>query len=236
MNPKHIGLLALLLLVVGVGAVTWMGGHLHRPLQLAEPDTLEVAPGDGLSRILLNIEQRGLLGDADEARVRKFSARLYDLFTGVAQRIHVGEYRIAPGDSLMVLMEKLEAGAVLQRAFTLVEGWNFRELRQALAGVQGLEHRTADFTDSAIMKKLGAEGVHPEGQFAPDTYFFTRGDSDMALLARAHERQQAILADAWKDRADNLPYENAYQALVMASIVEKETGAGRSYQQLQDAN
>ncbi|MGB1221794.1 MAG: endolytic transglycosylase MltG, partial [Alcanivoracaceae bacterium] len=186
---------------------------------------VDVPRGASLSGVLVRLEQDGRLGAPREAALRRASVRLYDLFSGVSQQMHVGEYRLAPGDTLMTLLEKLENGAVLQRAFTLVEGWNFRELRAALAQVQGLAHSTSELNDAAIMKRVGSPGVHPEGQFAPDTYFFTRGDEDLALLKRAHERQKALLESAWENRAPGLPYDSPYQALVMASIVEKETGA-----------
>ena len=224
MNPKHIGLLALLLLVVSVGTVTWLGGHLHRPLILSEARTLEVATGEGLSRILIKIEDQGLLGEPSEARVRRFSARLYDLFTGVAQRIHVGEYRLEPEDSLLTLMTRLERGEVIQRSFTLVEGWNIHELRGALAELPGLRHDTLEWDNARLMAALGQPGMHPEGWFAPDTYFYVKGDSDLLLLERAFTRQQALLEQAWQGRDPDLPLDSAYEALILASIVEKETG------------
>ena len=223
-NPTHIGLLALLLLVVSVGAVTWMGGHLHRPLLLSEPRTLEVAPGEGLSRVLLEIQNQGLLGDPAEARVRRLSARLYDLFTGVSQRIHVGEYRLEPEDSLLTLLSRLERGDVIQRTFTLVEGWNIRELRRALAEVPGLRHDTLDWDNERLMAELGEPDMHPEGWFAPDTYFYVKGDSDLLVLSRALARQQALLEQIWSQRDPDLPLDSAYDALILASIVEKETG------------
>ena len=223
-SVKRLVLLVLLMLVMIVGAGAWLSGYLHKPLVLSEATVVEVPRGTSLAALLGNMERRALLGEGREPTLRRASVRLYDLFSGVSQQIHVGEYRLAPGDTLMTVLEKLETGAVLQRAFTLVEGWNFRELRAALASLQGLEHRTAELKDSAIMKRLGAPDTHPEGQFAPDTYFFTRGDSDLALLERAFARQQDILQDAWQERAEGLPYDTPYEALIMASIVEKETG------------
>lgn len=224
MNPKHIGLFSLLLLVLGVGVVTWLGGHLHRPLMVSEPRTFEVESGQGLSRILLELQREGALGEDGEARIRHFSARLYDLFTGVSQRIHVGEYRLAPDDTLLALLNRLERGEVVQRTFTLVEGWNIRELRQALAETPGLQPLTLEWDDNRLMAELGKPAMHPEGWFAPDTYFYVRGDTDLALLERALARQQQLLEQIWLQRQEALPLNSAYEALILASIIEKETG------------
>ena len=221
---KRLALLALLALVATAAGGAWLAGYLHRPLVIDDAMLLDVPRGTTLSGLLGRMERDGMLGEPRQAALGKASVRLYDLFSGVSQQIHVGEYRMLPGDTLMTVLEKLETGAVLQRTFTLVEGWNFRELRAAMADLQGLEQTIVDLNDAAIMKRLGAPGVHPEGQFAPDTYFFTRGDTDLALLARAFERQKALLERAWANRAEGLPYETPYEALIMASIVEKETG------------
>lgn len=224
MNPKHFGVLVLVALLAGVGSLTWLGGHLHRPLVLSQDRHLEVEPGDGLSVILADMAGEGLLGSADEARWRRLSARFYDLFTGVSQRIHVGEYQLGPGDTLLTVLARLEQGEVIQRTFTLVEGWNIRELRAALAELPGLAHETRDWDDGRLMQALGQPDWHPEGWFAPDTYFYVKGDADLTVLRRAFERQQALLEDVWEQRQPGLPLDSAYEALILASIVEKETG------------
>lgn len=141
---KRLALLALLALVTAAATGAWLSGYLHRPLVIEDGTLVDVPRGSSLSGLLARMQRDGMLGEPREATLRKASVRLYDLFSGVSQQIHVGEYRLGKGDTLMTLLEKLENGAVLQRAFTLVEGWNFRELRAALAQVQGLEHSTAD--------------------------------------------------------------------------------------------
>lgn len=216
--------LLLLLLLVGIPlAGFWVSGYLHRPLPLEEPVLVEVAPGSSFNGLLAGMRADGLLGEPPEARLRRWSARLYSAFTGVDARLHVGEYQLNPGDSLLTLLEKIDRGDVLQRSVTLVEGWNFREWRARLAGLEGIEHTLVDLDGAAVMARLGRPGAHPEGWFAPETYFYTRGTRDVDLLRRALERQQRILDQAWAARDEDLPYDTPYEALIMASIVEKET-------------
>lgn len=220
---RMFGLLLLLLLVGIPLAGFWVSGYLHRPLPLDGPTLVEVPPGSSFSRLLLDMRDEGLLGDRAEARLRRWSARLYSAFTGIEARLHVGEYRLNPGDSLLTLLQKIDRGDVLQRSVTLVEGWNFREWRARLASLEGIEHTLADLSGGEVMARLGMPGAHPEGWFAPETYFYTRGTRDLDLLRRALERQKRILNEAWAARDENLPYDTPYEALIMASIVEKET-------------
>ena len=221
---RMFGLLLLLLLVGIPLAGFWVSGYLHRPLPLEEPVLVEVAPGSSFNGLLAGMRADGLLGEPPEARLRRWSARLYSAFTGVDARLHVGEYQLNPGDSLLTLLEKIDRGDVLQRSVTLVEGWNFREWRARLAGLEGIEHTLVDLDGAAVMARLGRPGAHPEGWFAPETYFYTRGTADLTILARALARQENILDEAWQQRAKDLPYDTPYEALIMASIVERETG------------
>lgn len=165
-----------------------------------------------------------VFGDGYPAEFRRLGARLYSSLTDMDGRMHVGEYRLQPGDSLLSLLEKMDRGEVIQRSLTLVEGWNFRELRVRLAAQDTLTHTLDSLTDDQIMEKLGRPGQHPEGWFAPETYFYTRGTSDLTLLRRALERQEALLEEAWSQRDDDLPIDSPYEALILASIIEKETG------------
>lgn len=224
MRAKHIGILVLLLVVTGIAALFWLAGHVHRPLELGEQERLIVIErGTSLHGLLRQLDREGVLGDAQESRRRRLGARLYDLATDVSRRIRVGEYVLRPGDTLVDVLVRVEHGDVLQRPFTLIEGWNMRELRAALANAPGLRQTLQDIDDRALMAALGAPGIAPEGWFAPDTWYYTSQESDFDLLRRAYQRQQAVLEQAWEERADNLPYNSAYEALIMASIVEKET-------------
>lgn len=214
----------MLVAFTAIGALFWLAGHVHRPLQLEQEQVVNIAPGSSLNGVLGQLARDGLLGEPAEARRRRLGARLYDLFTDVSQRIRVGEYLLKPGDTLLQLLLRIENGDVLQRSFAMIEGWNMRELRAALATAPGLRQTLEGMDDQALMAALGLPGDSPEGWFAPDTWYYTSQDTDLDLLRRAHERQRALLDEAWRNRAANLPYSDAYDVLIMASIIEKETG------------
>lgn len=223
-RARHLGMFFLLAVMVGIGMLFWLLGHVHRPLKLDAPYVLEVSVGSGLGNVLARLRQDGLLGNRHQALRRHLGVRLYDLGTGVSQRLHTGEYLIQPDDTLLHLLSKLERGEVLQRSITIVEGWNLRELRRALGEAVGLRQTLAETADDQLMVALGRAPGSAEGWFAPDTWFYTRGETDAQLLSRALLRQEALLRQAWASRQDDLPYEDPYQALIMASIIEKETG------------
>ena len=122
------------------------------------------------------------------------------------------------------LLNKWSSGDVVQHRVTLVEGWNFRQVRAALAQHAVLQHTLGEVSDSELMRQLDQANVHPEGQFFPDTYNFVRGQSDFDILRQANQRLQKVLAEEWAQRAEDLPYRSPYEALIMASIIEKETG------------
>ena len=223
---RKIRLLGLLVLFIVIGipvAGFWVSSYLHKPLPLEDQAVVDVPRGASFSGLLSGMRRDGLLGDPGEARLRRWGARLYSAFTGLDARLYVGEYQLVPGDSLLTLLEKIDRGEVMQRSVTLVEGWTFREWRALLEGLDGLAHETKGLEEGEIMARLGLPEQHPEGWFAPETYFYTRGTSDLDLLRRALERQQRILDDAWLSRDEDLPYDEPYQALIMASIIEKET-------------
>lgn len=214
---------AALALALAILGLAWTGHLLQRPLLLDKPYVLQVPKGSSFNGVLFQLQEDGLLGEAGESRQRRLAARLFALVSPVDERMHVGEYRLTPGASLEQFLDKLERGEVMQRSLTLVEGWNIRELRHHLNQAEGLEHRTAGLTNGELMAMLDRPGRHPEGWFAPDTYFYVRGDTDLDLLRRALRQQEQLLEDAWQSRAGELPYEEPYDALIMASIVEKET-------------
>jgi UPF0755 protein len=142
----------------------------------------------------------------------------------VVARLQVGDYTIRHGITPRELLAKLESGKVIQQRFTIVEGWNFRELRAALARDETLEQKARDLDDAALMAALGRDGQHPEGRFLPETYHYTRGQSDLDLLRRAALAMDKAVADAWEARAEGVPIETPEQLLTLASIIEKETG------------
>ncbi|MCK0536223.1 endolytic transglycosylase MltG [Alcanivorax quisquiliarum] len=221
---KYIVLASVLGLLAIPVAMAWLAGHLHRELPLPQEYVLDVPRGGSLHGVMRRLAADGVLGDENEARLRRWAVRMHVALHDSAGHIHAGEYQLLPGETLATLLPRLAQGDVIQRAFTLVEGTHFRELRRQLALAPALQLLGAELSDAEIMAELGRPERHPEGWFAPDTYFYTRDDSDLSLLRRALLRQEAILEQAWAERAEGLPYVDAYDALIMASIVERETG------------
>ena len=210
-------LLALIVLV-GIalgGAAYWW---LHQPLDLG-PEPLELAIEPGTT-------PRGVARDVVAAGVKTDARLLYAWFrvSGQDRAIKAGNYEVPPGTTPISLLQKLARGEEALRALTLVEGWNWRQVRQALAKEEQLKRDSATLTDEALMAQLGRPGVAPEGRFFPDTYTYAKGSSDIALLRRAMHAMDRRLEAAWAQRAADTPLKSADEALILASIVEKETG------------
>lgn len=203
------------LLMSAAGAVLWW---LQHPLELASP-SVEYSIEAGST-------PRGIAQGWVEAGVRTSPTWLYQWFrwSGQARRIKAGSYEIRAGVTPRTLLEKMVRGDETLVTVRLIEGWNFRQVRAELARSEGLQSRTAAMSDAELMAALGLPSVHPEGQFFPDTYAYSRGSSDLDVLRRAHRAMQRQLAQAWAARDPALPLHSPDEALVLASIVEKETG------------
>ena len=178
---------------------------------------LEVEPGT---------TPRGVARSVQAAGVRVDARLLYAWFrlSGQDRQIRAGNYELPPGTTPHSLLQKLVRGEESLRALTLVEGWNFRQVRAALAADNSLRHDSAALSDADLMARLERPGVHPEGRFFPDTYTYAKGSSDLAVLRRALHAMDRRLEAAWGQRASDTPLKSADEALVLASIVEKETG------------
>lgn len=215
-------LVALFLLVaVALGGWFWQRyeGFANAPIALAQSERiLVVESGDGFQDILDKLRELGV----QEGHDLEWKALAHEM--KVVSRLQVGDYTIRHGITPAELLRKLERGDVIHYRFTIVEGWNLRELRAALARDERIRQTLADTDDAALMAALGREGVHPEGRFLPETYHYTRGMSDLDLLRRALLAMDTALADAWDTRMDDLPLETPDQLLTLASIIEKETG------------
>ncbi|MDR9750461.1 endolytic transglycosylase MltG [Pseudomonas sp. SZMC_28357] len=190
---------------------------LHQPLNIAEQALLDVPEGSTPTGTFNRMQTRGVIKDA-------FWLRVYWRFNLAGQPLHSGEYRLLPGMTVDGLIDVWKRGEVVQYSVTLVEGWNFHQVRAALAKAEKLEQTLNGASDAEVMSKLGHDGVFPEGRFFPDTYRFVRGMSDVELLKKAYDRLDDVLAKEWEKRAADAPYTDPYQALIMASLVEKETG------------
>ena len=211
-----LALALVLLAVLGAAAALW---HLYdRPLRLREERVEIVVPAGSSAR--------AIAGAMREAGVDVNA----DLFVAAARwseatkRLRAGRYEITRGMRIADVIDRLVRGETLKEKLTIVEGLTFREMRAALAAQPLLKRDSEHMTDGQVLAAVGAGEPHPEGLFAPDTYVFDAGSSDLDILRQAYRAQQARLARAWQDRAPDLPLKTPYEALVLASIVEKETG------------
>ncbi len=215
-----------LFLAIAVIFLFWMQREvLEQPLQVDPEYVLNVPAGSTPNAMLLQLQQDGVLRGA-------FWLRLSWRLQGYVQPLHKGEYQLTPAMDVAQLLDKWRVGDVLQYRVTLVEGWSFRQVRKALTQQDKLQQTLGEVSDSELMRQLEQANVHPEGRFFPDTYNFVRGQSDFDILRQANQRLQKVLAEEWTGRADNLPYRNADEALVMASIIEKETGVAHEREEI----
>lgn len=220
MRRKFLLLLEVGLVLAGLllGASAWkIHSALQQPLNITQEELLDVPSGTTPTGTLNRLEADGLIKDA-------FWLRVYWRFNLAGQPLHSGEYRMVPGMTMDGLIGVWKRGDVVQYSVTLVEGWNFRQVRAALAKDEKLQQTLAGLSDSQVMDRLGHSGIFPEGRFFPDTYRFVRGTSDADLLKKAYDRLEEVLAKEWAQRAADVPYKQPYQALIMASLIEKETG------------
>ncbi|MBA1194680.1 endolytic transglycosylase MltG [Pseudomonas entomophila] len=210
---------ALLILAgLALGWSAWkVASVVDQPLAVSQERMLDVPTGTTPNRMFYRMQEDGLLKDA-------FWLRLYWRFNLAGTPLHTGEYRMTPGMTVDDLFGAWRRGDVVQYNLTIVEGWTFRQVRAAIARHDKIEQTLANVSDEAVMERLGHPGVFPEGRFFPDTYRFVRGMSDVELLQQAYMRLEEVLAREWAERATDLPYRDPYQALIMASLVEKETG------------
>ncbi|MGF1527472.1 MAG: endolytic transglycosylase MltG [Candidatus Competibacterales bacterium] len=213
-----LALLGGLAMVVAAAGFAQYQAVLDSPLDLpADGATLEVPSGQAFATLARELETRGWLRDAAYLR-------LHGRLSGLATRIQAGEYALAPTTTPRQLLAMLATGQVRLHALTVVEGWTFAQLRAAVAAHPKLRPTLAGLDASAIMARLGRPGEHPEGRFFPDTYYFPANTTDLAFLRRAYATMEERLAATWAQRSPDLPLETPYQALILASIIEKETG------------
>jgi UPF0755 protein len=204
--------------IVSVAAVAGFSYWAKQPITTAEPVIgFAVAPGSSVGAAAQQIATAGV-------PVNPFLFALLARMTGKASRIKAGSYELKPNTTPRGLLTQLVRGEFAQESVTIIEGWTFRQMREALAGAQALRHDTADLSDKELIAKIAPEFKHPEGLFFPDTYLFAKGSSDLQIFKQAHQAMMNHLKAAWEKRDTSLPYANPYEALIMASIVEKETG------------
>ncbi len=204
---------AVVLAAVLVGYLLWAWNH---PLHPGN-EIYVVKPGTGLISLAGELRRRGVLLETQSFLVLGY-------FTVQKREFKAGEYRFHDRINAHELLAQVAAGRVVEYPLRLVEGWTFRQVLDELARVPHLTQTLHGVPHTQIMARLGAPGVHPEGRFYPDTYFFMNGNTDVMILQRAYDKMQTRLRQEWGNRDEDLPYKTPEEALILASIVEKETG------------
>lgn len=207
------------LILVGVILFAgWFAYQVNKPIQLpVVPYEFSIEPGSSSRSVAKQLADAGVLRDA-------WSFVLLSRMMGLASSFKAGDYEIAANTSPLQLLERVTKGDINQSEIRFIEGWTFSQLRQILDEHPAIRHDTTNLSDKEILRLIGASETPAEGLFFPDTYFFARGSSDTAILRRAYRAMQNQLNTAWAERAVDLPLMDPYQALILASIVEKETG------------
>ena len=209
--------LCVLLLGSGAVAVVWFGVRsLDEPLRVAAPVRFKVIPGASFARVAAELAAQGVIANP---RAWVVFAR----YSHLAPAVKAGEYEIQPGTTPRELLTKMVNGQVLLHSFTIVDGWRVQDMLGALRRNPDIAATLADKAPN-LMEKLGLPGIDPEGQFLPETYRFVGGTTDIDLLRQAHTALVRELDSAWMDRDPGLLLQDSYELLIMASIVEKESG------------
>ncbi|HXU42791.1 MAG TPA: endolytic transglycosylase MltG, partial [Burkholderiales bacterium] len=207
--------LGVLLLLAVAG---YCGVYLVSPLEVSTlPAEVEIPRGAGFRSAVMALEKSGV-------RLQRRQFELLARAMGRSRDIKAGNYQLVERPTPLELLQKLTRGDVMQAEVRLIEGWTFGQFRAMLNASPDLRHDTASMEDLQILSLLKAEEQHPEGLFFPDTYLFARGSSDLAVLRHAYHAMQRHLRSEWKAREAGVPYRSQYEALIMASIIEKETG------------
>lgn len=220
---SHARMLAVLALLILLCAAAYAAYDFDRfsqaPLSVrGSSESLDVARGTSFTTIVKALRQRGM------TRANAIYWRLLAEKMRLVGKLHAGEYAIDRDMTPRQLLLNMAGGKVIQRNFTIVDGWTFAQLREALAHAQTLTHDTNGLDDATLMKEIDAAGEAPEGRFLPESYAYVKGDSELDVLKRAHAAMAKMLDFLWSRRDKDLPLATPYDALILASIVEKETG------------
>ncbi|MEQ6885173.1 endolytic transglycosylase MltG [Salicola sp. Rm-C-2C1-2] len=218
-GKRSVGFVVLLLAVTTIAGwrfVQWQFERMEEPLQLDGPLTMEIERGTTLQGLARELENRGYLPSAFWLRVR---AKLEPSLAGLQS----GVYRMDDGMSPMAFVRRVASGDTQTWTVRIPEGWTFERVRARLADAEPLDNELQGMGGEAVMARLEEPDMHPEGWFFPAVYEYKHGDSNLDVLARAHDRMQQVLSALWQQRRDDLPLESPYEALILASIVERET-------------
>ena len=204
------------ILVAGLAAVWFYFYSISKPLHFGG-DVYLIERGKSVSQIAQNLVDKGILSEP-------WSLKLYVRFNKVGHLIQAGEYKFPDGIRLSEFVDRLVTGqGQIAVRVTVIEGWTFRQMRKAISDAPKLKKITTDWADDQIMEELGHPGLHPEGQFYPDTYEYRYGDIDLSIYKKSFMLMRDKLEHAWQQRDDDIQVDNRYEALVLASIIEKES-------------
>jgi UPF0755 protein len=205
-----------LLIISGLAAYFVFQMEMNQPMQLAAPEILRVERGDSLTAIGRRLVNEGWVK-------RSFFFILTGRIRGVAGSLKSGEYELRPGMTPRECLALLVSGKVIQYPLTIPEGWTFKQIMEAVQSHPKLKHMLPDVEAATVMAALGKPGLHPEGWFFPETYLFPADTTDVEFLSRSLTMMEQVLVEEWQRRYPDLPYKAPYEALIMASIIEKET-------------
>ena len=215
-------------IVLALSSWVWYSYHnaLETPLNI-ESEALEysIKSGSSLSAVIYDLNNKNII---KHPRYLLWYARL----NGLANEMKAGDYRLSKNLKTKEFLDDIFNGKVIQFSLTIIEGWSFKQLLIELNQHPHIKHTLDKLSTNEIMAKLDLSGIHHEGQFLPDTYLFPKQLSDVEFLKRAYSSMQTVLKEEWDKRADNLIYKNSYEALIMASIIEKETGKASEREQI----
>ncbi|MCM2130958.1 endolytic transglycosylase MltG [Larsenimonas rhizosphaerae] len=205
--------------LTGASAYGWWRFVLSQPIALKSPTVFEVTRGEGARQVLSSLEQQDIISAVWPYKV------LGLLEPDRLRRLRAGEFEVTPDMTAYQLLDRLSSNEVVTYRLTIPEGWTFHQMRQLINGADKLDHSTRTLDDNALMAELGHEGMNPEGRFFPSTYRFHKGTSDLHLYRQAFARMSDVVDKAWAERDKDLPLTSPYEALILASLIEKETGA-----------
>lgn len=203
--------------LIGLLASLWLQ-NAQDSVVTSETRIISVANGASMRGFAGHLVNEGLLQE-------KWSFLIWARYRGLAGSLKAGDYQLPADATMQDLLQLVTSGKVIDYPVTFIEGWNFKQIRQSLANQKNLRQLIEKLDDQAVMKEIGADGVYPEGRFYPDTYRYTATMSDIDILQQSYDKMSQLLNEEWEKREEGLPLESKDQALVLASIIEKETGS-----------